>query len=790
MTENNLRFHEDNRGRKFKKILTIFISVFIGALVLFEIVLNYKGKKGEQVTDTPNLPYISFTVEGSKVNELHGYTEKMDMAYVDAPFLPLDGDSIDFSIDNKGEKVKSLGYELYTENGKKSLERNSGSLSSDNKTGKITLKTVPGAEEADLLRIQLSTDKRDINYYIKVIKAKASNVKKCMDFVTSIRTAVLAKDQGSLTMMESSDNSSDLSQVNIKSPMDLITWKNLDVKETGDAYVVINDYINDIMEITYNYKVSSGSSDYLVREYFKVKNGNRMYLDDYERSAEEIVSAGHADLTDYGINLGIQKSDMIFAGTETGKTAAFVNAGKLFEYNQSTGSICKVFDFGVGELDQDHGIKILSLDEDGSISFAVYGYMSSGTHEGKTGIALYRYNSANSESSEQFFTRSTLACEALKAEYSKTMYRSGNGNLYIMIGGDLYQINARDSIKKIISSLNDKSYKISDSMRYISWIDGDGKASRIKMLDLETGKKYEVDGGGSQLVPLLYIGEDFVYGKASGETGTSSDGSSVIPMNSIVITSISRGKVETEKEYDSNDLPVIAVTSENNTLYIKKGSLSNGVYTESGQDVIKNTYENTDKISLITVSTDDGGDTRHLNMTDISSIPKRDVSIADIRMTSADREMSLPSDKLLSDCFEIKGGSILNRYKDVVSAVKQAKAHEGSVYREGKRIWSSSKDDYCNKLSAGCQDLDKIKSETGSGLLDLTGLGLRDVLYYPSVGKCVYTKTGSGEYLIVGYTPISVNLYDAARGSYEEMMISNFSRQTEDAGNVFKILMD
>ena len=177
-------------------------------------------------------------------------------------------------------------------------------------------------------------------------------------------------------------------------------------------------------------------------------------------------------------------------------------------------------------------------------------------------------------------------------------------------------------------------------------------------------------------------------------------------------------------------------------------------------------------------------------MTDISSIPKRDVSIADIRMTSADREMSLPSDKLLSDCFEIKGGSILNRYKDVVSAVRQAKAHEGSVYREGKRIWSSSKDDYCNKLSAGGQDLDKIKSETGSSLLDLTGLGLRDVLYYPSVGKCVYTKTGSGEYLIVGYTPISVNLYDAARGSYEEMMISNFSRQTEDAGNVFKILMD
>lgn len=790
MTENTLRFHEDNRGKKLKQILTIFILVFIGALVLFEIVLNYQREKGEQVTDAPNLPLISFTVQGCKVNEIHGCIEKMDMAHVDAPFLPVEGNSIDFNIENKGEKIKSLNYELYTENGGRSIEKNSGSLSSGSNTGKITLKNAPGSEGSDLLRIKLSTEKRDIYYYINVIKAKSSNVKTCMDYVTAIRTAVLKKDLGALAMMEPSDNENDLSNVNIKSSMDLITWKKMDIKENGDVSVVINDYINDIMEITYNYKVAAGKKEYLVKEYFKVKCGNRMYLDDYQRSAEEIISAGNADLTNYGIDLGIQKSDMIFDGTETGKTAAFVNAGKLFEYNQSTGSICKIFDFGNGELNQDHGIKILSLDEDGSLSFVVYGYMSSGTHEGKNGIALYRYNSANNESTEQFFAVSRLSYETLKNEYSKTMYRSGSGNLNIMIGGDLFQINARDKIKKNISGLTQKSYKLSDSMRYISWIDGDGKAAKINMMDLETGKKYEIDGKGNELVPLLYLGEDFVYGKASGEAVKSADGSIVIPMNSIVIMSISRGKVETEKEYNSTDLPIISATAENNTLYLKKGTISDGVYTESGQDVIKNTYENTDKISLTAFTTDDRGEIKHLNMTDLSSIHKRDVSIADIRMTSSDSEMSLPSDKLLNDFFEIKGGSILNRYGDIVSAVKKAKEDDASVYREGKRIWSSSKDDYCDKLTAGSQDLEKIKSETGSSLIDLTGLGLRDVLYYPSIGKCVYTRTENGEYLIVGYTPISVNLYDQARGSYEEMMINTFSRQTEDAGNVFKTLID
>ena len=50
-----------------------------------------------------------------------------------------------------------------------------------------------------------------------------------------------------------------------------------------------------------------------------------------------------------------------------------------------------------------YGINMISMDDDGNMIFAVYGYMNRGAHEGKLGISLCSYDAAEQEVTELVF---------------------------------------------------------------------------------------------------------------------------------------------------------------------------------------------------------------------------------------------------------------------------------------------------------------------------------------------------------------------------------------------------
>ncbi len=72
--------------------------------------------------------------------------------------------------------------------------------------------------------------------------------------------------------------------------------------------------------------------------------------------------------------------------------------GRFIPYDINNGMIIKVFSFrdaeGIDERENwnHHDIKIVSVDEAGSIDFVVYGYMNRGTHEGEVGTGVYHYD--------------------------------------------------------------------------------------------------------------------------------------------------------------------------------------------------------------------------------------------------------------------------------------------------------------------------------------------------------------------------------------------------------------
>ena len=65
-----------------------------------------------------------------------------------------------------------------------------------------------------------------------------------------------------------------------------------------------------------------------------------------------------------------------------------------WSYNRSANKTTQIFSFRGGDLDerenlQEHGIKIVRVEESGDIDFVVYGYMNRDVHEGEVGIAVY-----------------------------------------------------------------------------------------------------------------------------------------------------------------------------------------------------------------------------------------------------------------------------------------------------------------------------------------------------------------------------------------------------------------
>ena len=103
---------------------------------------------------------------------------------------------------------------------------------------------------------------------------------------------------------------------------------------------------------------------------------------------EQIFDVTKQILNEKGLLLGIAKPDTPYMDNEEGTRVAFVQADELWNYNKEDDELSLIFSFNSGEgkdernLTAQHEIKLLDMDKKGNLSFAVYGYMNRGEHEG------------------------------------------------------------------------------------------------------------------------------------------------------------------------------------------------------------------------------------------------------------------------------------------------------------------------------------------------------------------------------------------------------------------------
>ena len=524
-----------------KKVIKpiVLIVVFIAALITFCITTNKGNKDMTTKQADATLPVMSFNLDKIKINTLHGYTTEMDPTKMRDCVIPISDDrKLSLSISTYGMAVDRISYKIRSMDGKRLVaddEISSFSNKDNTIQADVSMPNVMDENTEYLLVFTITSGQDNVYYYSRIMQTDGKAAAKVVEFAKKFHDETFIKDDKSFftTYMETTTGDRNtLAYVDLTSTVSQITWGSMAAAQYTNPVIALKE-INDSYDVvTIDYVMScvdgKGETEYYnVREYFRLRQTeSRMYVLNYERTANQIFNSENSFISDSGsVMLGIRSSEAEYRANEAGSVICFVQEGDLYSYDINNGMIIKVFSFrdaeGIDERENwnHHDIKIVSVDEAGSIDFVVYGYMNRGTHEGEVGTGVYHYDGLAHTIDEEAFIPSKTSYEVLKAEMGKMLYLNEKNEFYLMMDDSLYRINLGSmSVKKVVEGLSTGSYCASESNRYFAWVDSANQYSSntIKVMDLKSGKTFEVKKGDDQyLRPLGFIGEDFIYGQAN-----------------------------------------------------------------------------------------------------------------------------------------------------------------------------------------------------------------------------------------------------------------------------------
>ena len=599
--------------------------VFVLAVIIFSFMTNQTNKDLTTEMSEATLPVLTLYDGKTAINELYGYTEKMDAAYMRDTITPIGEDRLlPVTVKTYQTAVDKISYEIRSLDAQRLIANADVTSYTENKgmiSMELPIQNLLEKNEEYLLVIQLESGDRTIYYYTRIIESQNSYVSECIDFVKQFNDTTFDSEKASSlsTYMEKTtgDNTT-LQYVTLNNSLNQVSWAEFhgtrlttpvpSVKEITSTYnVIVLDYV--VTQVGQN-----GQSEYYnVEEYYRVRYTNtRMYLLNFERTMEEIFRGENDSISGNDILLGIRSKDVEYQTNESGKVVAFVQEGELWSYNQEANTLAKVFSFrgyeGVDDRENygEHDIKIVNIDEAGSIDYIVYGYMNRGIHEGTVGIAVYHYDSLANTNEEQVFIPSSQSYEVMKSELGQLMYVTESGAFYIMVDGNVYGIdlNSLDT-KVLVEGLSDEAVAISESNRFLAWVDPSAirGSDTIHIIDFVTEKVTDVTESTSDYVkPLGFMQEDFVYGVAkSADVVVDAAGNTLFPMYQVKIMDTSSEEHEVLKTYEKPGYYVQNIAISGYTIYLNRIQNNGTAYVDADQDMIMN--REGDSLKVVDIAT-------------------------------------------------------------------------------------------------------------------------------------------------------------------------------------------
>lgn len=795
----------------------VLILVFIAALVISSIVIN--SGTDDEIVDmgAPTLPRVSFTVGGTEVNPLFGYVQDMDITAMRDTITPLNADgSLSVNIEENNNDITTVKYEVYSLDGKDKYTEGEAEVPGEEEAVNLRLgSAISGDVREAVLKIILTVGDDSVSYYTRVAMPTDLATSRCLEYALDFHDKAINKTgtedlQSHLEPNEESDNTT-YQTVNIHSDITHVQWGDLQPEIVGDVEWSIKESNTVYTSILAKYQVScqdenGGAALYNVKEFFRVRFlVDTIYLLDYNRDMEQIFEGAEQDFDENGILFGITSQDDIQYETNSDESAvAFVQERNLWLYNVNKDELTEIFSFSDQEgrdmrsKNDQHAVRIISMDDNGSLAFAVYGYMNRGYHEGEVGVGIYYFSADTNEIEEKAFIPSTKSYAIAADELGKMVYYNHSESmLYVLADGTLYQIDLdKDEQTVLAEELSEDQYAVSDDGHQMAYQTSE---AQISVMNLKSGDTYTIDAAdGEGVRPLGFINGDFIFGKVrSSDEGVTVSGEEISPMYEIEIRN-SGNKTEAQYSFTDQNIYTTDILIDGNLVTLNRVVKSGDTYNSASQEFITNNQERKEsKVSLESYTTDSAG--KQVRMTFADGIEDAAPELLKPgQIASKDPLTVTLSGGDSGEKFYVYGmGELVAIYDKAGYAVQKANEVSGVVISSNQEyVWERGNRDlvYSTEAAAFAKEsgetslaaCERYMEQYEAHQVDLTGCTLDQVLYVINRGCPVIALTGTDHaVLLTGYTMTDITYIDPDDGESHTVGLDTMEKQTTDSGNVF-----
>lgn len=582
----------------------ILSVVFVLAIFIFSYWTN-RGNAGVTADmGSATLPTLSFEIEEQEANLLVGHKREMNMvAMRDTIAIYGDKEDLTLNLHPYGNDIDSLTYEVYTLDGNdRLLEKKVEKVKE-----KIHLKLGNALKKGEegVLKVTLYLGENPLYYYTRVMKDNGYHVKDCVNYVKELHNNLIKKenDDEVKKVMESNaqGNNSSFQHVTIHSSLDQIMWGELKPEIVGEPLLEIKEARKAYTSVLLSYRVQCAGDNnkeetYQVEEFFKIAyKSEQIYLLEYDRTMEELFDTSNVVLSAKGVILGIAAADTSYKVNAKGTIVSFIKANELWSYSKEGDAFALVFSFADSEKEDirnytdRHFIDILSMDDEGNMTFSVCGYMNRGPHEGESGIAIYYYNMGQNFVEETAFIPSTQSPVVIQEELSELAYYNKEQDvLYVMVGNELLKVKPQKNQREVLmEGLQKGQYVASKDGHLLAYQKKEDGQITTEIRDFAKGTTQEISAGqGEIVIPLGFVGNDFVYGLSLPENvGKDASGADVQAMHCLEIRNEENKII---KKYQKSGAYILGATVQNNQITLRQGTKNGNLYSNIEEDYITN----------------------------------------------------------------------------------------------------------------------------------------------------------------------------------------------------------
>ena len=839
---------EESRMKKTIIRIAVCVVVFLASALIIGSIMNQGHNNMTMEMAPATLPMITMESGGVACNELHGNTVEMDVAYQkDCITLLGEGRQANFTVDTFGREITGISTEVRSIDGSRLIENSE--VTGWKANGKsfsvsLTLKDLIDTNTQYSLTLILELEgEQKVYYYTTILWNDDVHISEILEFATDFHGKLYDKEVAKeLTKyLEPNSKLTDngtFHKVNIHSSFQQITWGSLEPVQEDAASIRLTQISGNVASLLMDFVVSTGEGKnkiyYNVEEYYRVRyTSERMYLLDYERTMTQIPDTTRMYANDK-ILLGITDENVGMMESADGNTVVFSDMGQLLSYNAATNGLTVIFSFYDKDnadrrtLYDNHGIKILDVDEGGNVKFAVYGYMNRGRHEGETGIQIISYDNSLNTIEEEVYIPYSKSYAVLKDEMEQLLYRNRQQHVYFFLENGVYDVDLENrSAEQLVSIRQDDSLQVSENHEIIVWQEGDdiNHSNQLNVRNLNTGEQTVIRAeDGEAIRPLGFMGEDIIYGVArESDIRTENSGQIFYPMYKVCISNSSGDNL---KEYGQDGIYIVDCAIEGNQITLSRIQRSeNGSYQEILDDQIMNNVEEEPGQNKV-VTADIDIYERYVQIQTKTTIDTKTIKVLNPKevVFEGGRELTLDAVSEVSRYYVYNAYGVQGIYSAPGKAVKEAYDSAGVVANDrGITVWLKGNRVSRNQIMAIKEEsvtdqknsltvcLDNIlrhagitrnteydlaqgktaiqileENMTGVQVLDLSGCSLDAVLYYVNQDIPVLAILEDGEaVLVTGFNEFNVVIMEPSTGKLYKKGMNDATTWFAENGNHF-----